>query len=784
MCLDEDRGATHSCVEDCQACYVFTVENLQLLAQDEGASVSLGTLAELVPIADQGCNFCKGLLHVAIQSGKPWAQDALVELKPVESYQRDESLLPGQIDKIRIHFMDPINLGSSSFSYQEYEFHRFSIDLGIHTTTPELKQIIPKTPASPQVATPEVFQEIGHWIDDCLENHTECPGNLNTKLPTRVIDVGTDAHLPSENVKLHISSTGECGRYAALSYCWGTGTQTRTLKQNLEEHMRSITVSSLPQTIQDAIRVTRELKIRYLWVDALCIIQESDDWEREATRMPDIYKNAVVTISAAAAVDSHQGFLEDRQSLLMSQVLSSRFPVYKLESDDGNDEEMVTLTSIGEIFLTQDADLGYDLKEFDDENINTRAWTLQEMWLAPRLVCFGTGLPRWICLKHDRTYGVDKVQPRYSFDKSHEVRRQIFTEGSSSGNNMEIAVNGHLDRDDFLSEWGILSINYYRRKLTFKTDRMAAISGIAKEFEKLLNDQYVAGLWKSSLPESLLWRHENWPQEESLMQAKGRKRDKILGFFASKRKSASTSSTAVEPYIGPSWSPLANNGSIVMSSPSHTGFETLCVVNDVQVEPANPLAPFLAIKPGHDWIDLTAPMAQMSYEEIVAFFVIVTVGSPHIYWDWILPDGGAANEYLGPAAKFQMKHPKINPQVLSDFHNTSAHIGGPPLIREDGQRPNPPSATTDAWPDKPVNTKKRTRGVPDVDFWFLEIEHSNTPTGLVLIRVDGNRFKRIGKFKMCRNQSPNWLMVNGLEISGPRRWNWDAKLKMRNCIIN
>lgn len=631
-----------------------------------------------------------------------------------------------------------------------------------------------------------MFKEIGNWIADCLENHTECPRSIDTLLPTRVLDVGTDANLTSEDVRLHISSIGECGQYVALSYCWGSGTQTRTLKQNLAEHTRSITVSSLPQTIQDAIRVTRELKVRYLWIDALCIIQDSfdDDWPREAGRMPEIYKNAVVTISAAAAIDSHQGFLEDRQSIFTSQIQASRFPVYKFGSDDGEEEGSMNATNIGEVFITQDAELGYNIKDFDAENINTRAWTLQETWLAPRLVSFGSGLPQWICLEHDKTYGVDQSNPRYSWENRHKVRRQIFTEILSSSNSTDIIASSQLGRAEYLQEWWRLFIDYSRRKLTVKTDKMVAISGIAKEFQKLLNDEYVAGLWRSSLPESLLWRNENQSQEEHASKTKRRKRDKILAFFASSSSRASSSSPAAEPYIAPSWSPFANNGSVQMSYPSRSDFQTLCVINDLQVEPQNALAPFLTIKPGQDWIDVTAPMAQMSYEEIITYFVIVTKGSPHIYWDWIIPDGGAGNEYLGPAAELQLAHPEINPHVLVDFAQITNMIsGGSPLVQEPLPRPIPPSSTTGTWPE-PTYKKKRTRGVPDVDFWLLEIGHSKIPTGIVLIRLHSNRFKRIGMFRMGRNQNPTWKWVNGLEICGPRPWNWDTRLEMRNCIIN
>ncbi|KAM3081916.1 hypothetical protein ACMFMG_004379 [Clarireedia jacksonii] len=640
---------------------------------------------------------------------------------------------------------------------------------------PELREIIPRTPASPQVATPEVFQEIETWINDCLEDHVECPKNVNTLLPTRVLDVFSNTS--SEGVSLHISSSGECGRYTALSYCWGAGTQTRTLWENLKQHTQSLRVASLPQTIQDAIRVTRALKIQYLWVDALCIIQDSldNDWPREAGRMPEIYKNAVVTISAAAAVNSNHGFLEDRQSILLAQAQSSRFPVYKLMSDDEESGDVATLENIGEVFVTQDEELGYNTKEFDDEHINTRAWTLQETWLSPRLLCFGSGLPKWICLKHERAYGVDKTKSRSSWNKRDMVRSQIFTARSLSSENTDIIpIHDQLGRTEYLREWWSLFIDYSRRKLTVKTDKMVAISGIAKEFGLLLNDQYVAGLWESSLPHSLLWRHENQPHEENARKER-RKRDRFIAFFAS-------NTSTKEPYIAPSWSPFANNGSVYMSYPSGDGGQTLCVINELRVEPANALAPFHGVKPGYAWIEVTAPMTHMSYEEIITHFVVVTDGSPHIYWDWILPDGGAANKYLGPAGKLQMRHPQLNPQVLTDIRTTLTLGGDPPLVRESSQRPTPPSKTADPWPQL-IDKKKHARGVPDADFWLLEIGHTTVPTGLVLVQLAAGRFKRIGMFRMGRNQSPNWQWVNGYEISGPRRWDWDTRLEMRNCII-
>ena len=53
--------------------------------------------------------------------------------------------------------------------------------------------------------------------------------------------------------------------------------------------------------------------VRWLWIDSLCIIQDSrDDWQREAPMMCDVYQNALLNISADHAVDARGGCFRDR----------------------------------------------------------------------------------------------------------------------------------------------------------------------------------------------------------------------------------------------------------------------------------------------------------------------------------------------------------------------------------------------------------------------------------------------------------------------------------------
>jgi hypothetical protein len=187
------------------------------------------------------------------------------------------------------------------------------------------------------------LKQIDLWLADCLEYHEQCAHVVHRerRLPTRVLDLDT---LPERvdmvanrswrdvfqdaKCKLVENRAGEHGRYIALSYCWGTTLAYKTTTENRESHMQSIDVARLPQTLQDAIYMTRYLGLRYIWMDCLCILQDDKaDWEREAASMADVYANAWLTIAAARAADSSEGFLGPRQTKPMDRI--------SIEDDDG-----------------------------------------------------------------------------------------------------------------------------------------------------------------------------------------------------------------------------------------------------------------------------------------------------------------------------------------------------------------------------------------------------------------------------------------------------------------
>lgn len=133
-----------------------------------------------------------------------------------------------------------------------------------------------------------------HWLkscDSCLQIHKLCARLRQeaTTFPSRVLDVGSDG---SSIWHLHI--TAEDGipsePYMTLSHCWGGNRVFKLTTASLGLMRRGQLFTELPSNFRDAILFARHFQVRYIWIDALCIIQDSkEDWSYESSRMKDVY---------------------------------------------------------------------------------------------------------------------------------------------------------------------------------------------------------------------------------------------------------------------------------------------------------------------------------------------------------------------------------------------------------------------------------------------------------------------------------------------------------------
>lgn len=236
------------------------------------------------------------------------------------------------------------------------------------------------------------FKIIRQWLKDCNEHH-KCHLDQNGYLPTRVIDVrhGTGIRL--------LEKPGSSEKYIALSHRWGNQGKNRafsTTRNNIEQRMKSMKISDLPQTFRDAVVATRKLGIQYLWIDSLCIIQGSDgDWDEQAKCMEDIFSSAYCVIAATRASGTSDGFLKPRP-----------------------DRKFVTFpdNSTGCFYVCEVID-DFD-RHVADAELNKRGWVYQERALARRTIHFAEGQTYWECGEGIRCETLTKMK-KYVIEDLH-----------------------------------------------------------------------------------------------------------------------------------------------------------------------------------------------------------------------------------------------------------------------------------------------------------------------------------------------------------------------------
>jgi hypothetical protein len=302
-----------------------------------------------------------------------------------------------------------------------------------------------------------------------------------------VLDLGT---APDEDVKIKLSETnGQHARYVCLSHCWGDiGCPLRTTSCNLASHKSDIPFGALPATFKDAVTFTRWLGVRYLWIDALCIVQDDEsDWEQESGCMASIYEHSYMTLSADKAADSTKGlFSESERSL--SQ------PEYMFEHAE-SDIRILMRPSIPHSPI--DGELGERVAH-PSFPLLSRAWAFQERILSPRVLHFGAEELYWEC--QQKTY-CECGHTGFARNWAKQEFRSMLRLPPGSDSSPSFALNR-------LAHWKRLVERYSQHQLSYPMDRLPAISGLAKRFgASMTGVKYLAGVWENDAI-ALVWHPE------------------------------------------------------------------------------------------------------------------------------------------------------------------------------------------------------------------------------------------------------------------------------------
>lgn len=142
------------------------------------------------------------------------------------------------------------------------------------------------------------------WLEFCQEHHPLCRPAHSAFLPTRLVFVG---EMPSMS-KICASSDIPAGtsiKYTTLSHCWGEPKFLTLTSLNLDSMMECLPTELLTPVFRDAIDLTRSLGIEYIWIDSLCIVQDSHkDWTYQSEMMGEVYKHSWLNIAATSQVCS------------------------------------------------------------------------------------------------------------------------------------------------------------------------------------------------------------------------------------------------------------------------------------------------------------------------------------------------------------------------------------------------------------------------------------------------------------------------------------------------
>lgn len=334
-------------------------------------------------------------------------------------------------------------------------------------------------------------------IDECVHGHTCCQdlgspnGTHRSRLPTRLLDCTDLAH-----PRLVSPNQGHA-EYLALSYVWGEDQIHKTTRSNLSTYERGIEPSLLPATIRDAIRVTHMLGFRWLWVDSLCILQDSDkDKLHEVGRMHHIYRYAHLTIIAASANKASEGFLHTRSPPEDEIVLPFICPPDALASTGCRDIHSLAQPQSGTVCFAPES-LARSTYSDDNGLMCKRAWCMQEYLVSPRSLIFTPRTLHFRCLAGMRGIGEGSLCPAY--DKPR-IPQTLFLQ------DLPIAKLGSPEWIDMHEAWLEVVSDYSTRTASDESDKLVACAAVAEQFHRVLRSDYLAGLWRSDvLLIDLLW---------------------------------------------------------------------------------------------------------------------------------------------------------------------------------------------------------------------------------------------------------------------------------------
>ncbi|KAI0098600.1 HET-domain-containing protein [Hypoxylon sp. NC0597] len=311
-------------------------------------------------------------------------------------------------------------------------------------------------------------------VRDNLENSSHIrPFTEGIAYPTRLIDVGDNGtgscRLVETSFEAPFTQSSQIP-YAALSYCWGPPEdivrQFKTEKCSLDSRLRGFELHHVSPILRDAILASRALRVRYLWIDAVCIVQDDvEDWDRESSLMSLVFQNAAVTICTPASTSCQQGFLD--RDWIMTRI---RFKSNINKRVSGS----YIVRLVGEVSNPFHASVECLSFALNHSHWALRGWVLQEYELSQRAVIFG------------------RIKLHVVTGNGAQSEASEMTQLLDSAHGARYLQQGGFNHGAYIN-WITLVEDYSARRLTHPSDKLPAISGLASRSLHVHPSSFLAG---------------------------------------------------------------------------------------------------------------------------------------------------------------------------------------------------------------------------------------------------------------------------------------------------
>ena len=331
-----------------------------------------------------------------------------------------------------------------------------------------------KEERGPKIEKANSGTRLHEWYKNCIANHNDCrPIFGGSYVPSRLLDVGTA--WSSDPVKLITFDAEYLSDfkpfYATLSHCWGGSQPLRLLTSNLDRLKEGVPRENIPRVFSEAMEVCWHLGIAYIWIDSLCILQDShEDWERESQSMGMIYSQATINIAATSSPNCEAPLFHSSQTPpTVALVTWEAFPQ--------------------NTYIIVENEIEWR-KSFMNQPLLRRAWVMQERLLATRVIHFTNSELIWECRTTTATESYPVRVPE-ALQPFHNRRNRFWSK-------------------DFIEDdaaWATLVADYSKCDLTFSKDKLVALAGLVTALDTagLVRGRYWAGMWEADLPYCLLW---------------------------------------------------------------------------------------------------------------------------------------------------------------------------------------------------------------------------------------------------------------------------------------